>query len=210
MTSRRIKSEQTVNNSIDYFNFCNANNDLPVLRILNERFNRLMRITFSNHLRMIITTDFKESKIIFKNWIEHNSNLSFMFVVSLQKLGAPILIKLDRILAYRMIDILTGGPGVSDVELEDKEITTIEIGLLREICLKLINDLNEAWGPVCEIKASYVRAEVNAQFIGFAPSESKMIKIDYNICFNNTVGTLEVLYPYSTLFPLRNELFASI
>lgn len=210
MINRKTKSEQTINKSIDYYNFCNVNNDLPVLRILNERFNRLMRITFSNHLRMIVTTDFSESKTIFKNWIEQNSNMTFMFVVSLQKLGAPILIKFDRILAYRIVDILTGGSGVSDIELKDKEITSIEIGLLKEICLKLINDLNDAWDPFCEIKAAYLRAEVNAQFIGFAPSESKMIKVDYSIGFNNTVGTLEVLYPYSTLFPLRNELFASI
>lgn len=58
--------------------------------------------------------------------------------------------------------------------------------------------------------ASYLRAEINAQFIGFAPSESRVIKVDYNIGINNTVGTLEILYPYSTLFPLRNELLASL
>jgi len=133
-----------------------------------------------------------------------------MFIISLQKLGTPILVKFDRELTYRMIDVLAGGSGSDYTVDSNKEITQIELGLIKEICLKLIDDLNEAWSPIYEIKAKYVRAEVNAEFIGIVSAESKVIKVDYKIGFNNVTGVMEIIYPYSTLFPIRNELFTSV
>ncbi len=120
------------------------------------------------------------------------------------------MVKFDRELTYRMIDVLAGGSGSDYTVDSNKEITQIELGLIKEICLKLIDDLNEAWSPIYEIKAKYVRAEVNAEFIGIVSAESKVIKVDYKIGFNNVTGVMEIIYPYSTLFPIRNELFTSV
>lgn len=208
MTAKKLKVVPNMNNSIDFYNFCTVNNDLPILEILNERFTRCFRVTFSNHLRMISNITYNQDKISFEEWKEQNPNTNCMFIVKSKSLNAPILIKLDRILSYSALDILTGGTGEDYKTESTKEMTAIELAILKNLGTKLIEDINTAWSPVYDLKAEYVRTEINSQFIGIVPPESKMIRISHEIEFSNSKGTLEILYPYSTLFPIRDKLFS--
>lgn len=208
MTARKLNITPNMNNSIDFYNFCTANNDLPILEILNERFTRCFRVTFSNHLRMISNITYKQDKVTMEEWKNENSNTNCMFVLKLKTLNAPILIKLDRILSYSTLDILTGGNGEDYKTESTKEMTAIELAILKSLGTKLIEDLNTAWSPVHEVKAEYMRTEINSQFIGIIPPENKMIRVSHEIEFANNKGTLEILYPYSTLFPIRDKLFS--
>jgi flagellar motor switch protein FliM len=208
MTARKNQIKPDMTNSIDFYNFCNANNDLPVLDILNERFNRSFRVTLSNHLRMISNISYNTEKVKFQDWVEENTNHNCMFIIKLKSLNAPIIIKLDRVLSYGAIDILTGGTGEDFINESNKEMTMIELSILKNLGLKIIEDLNGAWSPVQDIKAEYVRTEINAQFVGIVPPESKMIRVSHDIEFSKNKGSLEILYPYSTLFPVRDKLFS--
>lgn len=209
MSARKVKYTPTMKNSIDYYNFCTANNDLPILEILSERFCRSFRVSLSNHLRMITNIEYNDQKVTFSDWVDENKEHNCMFISTLQKISSPILIKLDRKLAYGVIDVLTGGDGQGSYDSLIKEMTQIELSLLKEIGELIIGDLNMAWSPVHQIKAKYVRTEVNTQFIGIVPPEAKVIQVNFDVSFNGVEGKLEILYPYSTLFPMRNELFTS-
>ena len=87
-------------------------------------------------------------------------------------------------------------------------MTQIELSLLREISEKLVDDLNLAWSPTSQIKAKLLRTEVNSQFVAIAPPDAKMIQVNFETEFNEIKGKFEIVYPYSTLFPMRNELFS--
>ncbi len=200
---------QNMDKSIDYFNFCRMENDLPILDILNERFIRSFRVTLSNHLRMIANIKCQQDKMVFGDWLKTQVCDNCMFVVKCSRLNASILIKLDRDLAYAVVDILTGGDGKVGQEFKRKEMTQIELAILKDLGLKMIQDLNEAWVPVHQLGAQHHRTECNAQFLGLVPPESKMIRVSHQIEFGDIKGHLEILYPYSTLFPVRDKLFAA-
>lgn len=208
MTAKKIQIIPNMDNSIDFYNFCTANNDLPILDILNERFSRCFRVTFSNHLRMISNISYSQDKVIFDDWKEENQNHNCMFIIKLKSLNSPIVVKLDRVLAYSAIDILAGGEGKDYQSESKKEMTAIELAILKNLGMKIIEDLNTAWNPIHEVKAEYIRTEINAQFIGIVSPESKMIRINHEIEFASNKGSLEILYPYSTLFPIRDKLFS--
>ena len=208
MSARKIQIKPDMNNSIDFYNFCSANNDLPILDILNERFARSFRVTLSNHLRMISNISYSTDKLTFEDWKSQNTNLNCMFILKLKNLNSPILVKLNRVLSYGAIDILAGGTGEGFQTESEKEMTMIELSILKNIGLKIIEDLNSSWSPVQELKAEYLRTEVNSQFIGIIPPETKMIRVSHDIEFNKNKGSLEILYPYSTLFPIRDKLFS--
>ncbi len=53
----------------------------------------------------------------------------------------------------------------------------------------------------------YIRTEINPQFVGIIPPSSRVIVVSNQIEFDNTKGVLEIMYPYSTLFPVRDKLF---
>jgi flagellar motor switch protein FliM len=130
-----------------------------------------------------------------------------MFIIRLNSLNAPILVKLDRSLAYGIIDILAGGTQKEFKQRDDKEFTMIELLVLKEIANLIINDLNEAWRPVEEIKAQYIRTEINSQFIGIVSANTKVKVVRNLVEFDKAKGYLEILYPYSTIFPVRDKLF---
>ena len=209
MSARKIKTQANMKNSIDYFNFCTANNDLPVLDIINERFSRSLRVSLSNQLRTITNIEYSLEKMTFSNWLLQNKEHNCIFIVNLEKISSSMLIKLDRKLAYAVIDILTGGNGQGSFMQLDKEMTQIELGLLKEIGDLMIDDLNLAWNPVHQIRAKYARCEINPQFINIVAPESRVIQVNFNINFNGVEGQVKMLYPYSTLFPFRNELYSN-
>lgn len=211
MTARKIKINDKINeqNSIDFYNFCNANNDLPILEVLNERFSRSFRVTFSNYLRVISNTTHTQDKITFEQWRSENSNLNCIFIIKLKGLNSPILVKFDRVLSYGALDTLSGGSGEDYRTESEKEMTSIELSILKNLGLKLIQDLNESWAPIYEIKAEYVRTEVNADYVGIVSPTTKMIRVTHEVEFLKNKGKVEVIYPYSTLFPLRDKLYRS-
>jgi len=125
-------------------------------------------------------------------------------------LNAPLLIKLDRVLSYGALDILAGGNGEQYQTESVKEMTVIELTILKNLGLKIIEDLNAAWTPIENIKLEYIRTEINSQFIAFFEPECKVIRISLQVEFGLNKGTLEILYPYSTLFPVRDQLFSNL
>ena len=55
----------------------------------------------------------------------------------------------------------------------------------------------------------YVRTEINSQFVGIIPPNSKVKIVSNLVEFDKVKGLVEVLYPYSTLFPVRDQLFTN-
>jgi flagellar motor switch protein FliM len=209
MRKLKQKNNTDLNKSIDYLNFCNADNRLPILEIINERFIRTFRVSLSNHLRMITTISSTLRNQVFSEWVNDNANSSCMFIIRFNSLHAPILVKLDRSLAFGIIDILAGGTQKNFKQEAEKEFTMIDLLALKEISDFIISDLNEAWGPVEEIKAQYIRTEVNPQFVGIVPGNSKVKLVSHLIEFDKTKGMMEILYPYSMLFQVRDQLFTN-
>jgi flagellar motor switch protein FliM len=205
----KIKNITDLNKSIDYYNFCKADNRLPILEIINERFIRCFRVSISNHLRMITTIGCTLRNQVFSEWTDENAKQCCMFIIRLNSLNSPILVKIERSLAYGIIDTLAGG-NQKDFKFEnEKEFTMIDLVVLKEIAELLINDLNDAWKPVEEIKAQYVRTEINSQFVGITPPNSKVKIVSNLVEFDKVKGLVEILYPYSTLFPVRDQLFTN-
>ncbi len=203
---KKTNDNPNMKSSVDFYNFCTVENQLPILKIISERFVRCFRVSASNWLRMICTINHSSKSLIFSNWVNQNSESCCMFIIRLNGLDAPILIKLDQALSYGMIDALAGGQGK---DLPEKKFTTLELKVLKEIGDMIVSDLNEAWKPVEEVKAQFVRTEISAQFVGIIPQDAKVISVKKQVEFGKTKGLLEILYPYSTLFPVRDKLFAS-
>ena len=194
-------------NSIDFYHFNNIDTHLPGLDLINERFARCFRVSISNHLKMITNIKYDSNKISFQKWMEQEKTDSCMFVVKLKSLTSNIIIKLNPPLAYGILDILMGGNGQDYLQSSNKEMTKLELTLLQDIATLVIKDLNISWDVLHDIQAEYVRTEVNAKFLGAITADSKVISTNFNLEFNSIKGLLEIVYPNSALFPIRDKLF---
>ncbi len=207
MSAKKLKLVTDFESSIDFVNFNSANNDLPILDVINERFLRNFRVSLSNHLHSLCNVNLSCSRLTLGEWLEENKTHSCMFLIQAPALRSAIYFKFDHILMNGIIDMLTGGAGKSNEISTDREITQIEIKLMQTIASMAIDDLNVAWKPVFNINANYVRTEVNPKFAIYDHPTTKLYTVKHKIEFAGTSGFFEVIYPYSCLFPLREILF---
>ncbi len=183
---------------------------MPTLDIIYERFIRLYRISLSNALRKfasisVISTDLLK----FGEFVNTLPIPSCMCIVRFEALKGPALLVFESKLAYALIDSFFGGTDRPYTKIEGKEFTRIELSIMQKVMDLAIKDLEDAWGPVHETKISFVRTEVNPQFIGVVPPSDVIISTTFEVELENATGTIAVVIPYSTLEPIKSKLNAS-
>lgn len=183
---------------------------MPTLDIIYERFIRLYRISLSNALRKfasisIISTDLLK----FGEFVNTLPIPSCMCIMRFESLKGPALLVFESKLAYALIDSFFGGTDRPFTKIEGKEFTRIELSLMQKVMDLAIHDLEEAWAPVHESKISFIRTEVNPQFVGVVPPSDVIISTTFEVELENATGTIALVVPYSTLEPIKSKLNAS-
>src|SRR6185312_7894742 len=102
-----------------------------------------------------------------------------------------------------------GGTDRPYTKIEGKEFTRIELSIMKKVMDLALHDLEEAWAPVHKTDISYVRTEVNPQFVGVVPPSEVIISTTFEVELENASGTIALVIPYSTVEPIKNKLNAS-
>ncbi|MNL00377.1 Flagellar motor switch protein FliM [compost metagenome] len=69
-----------------------------------------------------------------------------------------------------------------------------------------INDLEMAWASIEKIGCSFVRTEVNPQFVGIVPPTDVVIASTFDVELENATGTISIVIPYATIEPIKQKL----
>ena len=183
---------------------------MPTLDIIYERFIRLYRISLSNALRKfasisIISTDLLK----FGEFVNTLPIPSCMCIMRFEALKGPALLVFESKLAYALVDSFFGGTDRPFTKIEGKEFTRIELSIMQKVMDLALKDLEDAWAPVHETKVSFVRTEVNPQFVGVVPPSDVIISTTFEVELENATGTIALVIPYSTLEPIKGKLNAS-
>lgn len=183
---------------------------MPTLDIIYERFIRLFRMSLSNSLRKIASISIISTDLLkFGEFVNTLPIPSCMCITRFESLRGPALIVFESKLAYALVDSYFGGTDRPYTKIEGKEFTRIELSILNKVMDLAIKDLEEAWLPVHKVDISYVRTEVNPQFVGVVPPSDVIISTTFEVELENASGTIALVVPYSTLEPIKNKLNAS-
>ena len=111
-------------------------------------------------------------------------------------------------LAYALVDSFFGGTDRSYSKLNNKEFTRIELTIVKKVMELAIKGMEEAWTPVHKLDISFMRTEVNPQFIGVVPPSDVVVSTTFEVELENASGTITFVIPYSTLEPVKQKLNA--
>lgn len=183
---------------------------MPTLDIIYERFIRLYRMSLSNALRKIATISIISTDLLkFGEFVNTLPIPSCMCIMRFESLHGPALLVFESKLAYALVDSFFGGTDRPYTKIEGKEFTRIELSIMRKVMDLAIRDLEEAWAPVYHADISFVRTEVNPQFVGVVPPSDVIISTTFEVELENASGTIALVIPYSTIEPIKNKLNAS-
>jgi flagellar motor switch protein FliM len=183
---------------------------MPTLDIIYERFIRLYRMSLSNSLRKIATISIISTDLLkFGEFVNTLPIPSCMCIMRFESLRGPALLVFESKLAYALVDSFFGGTDRPYTKIEGKEFTRIELSIMRKVMDLAIHDLEEAWAPVHKTDISFIRTEVNPQFVGVVPPSDVIISTTFEVELENASGTIALVIPYATIEPIKNKLNAS-
>ena len=183
---------------------------MPILEIIYERFIRSFRVSLSNSLRKISTISMISTDLLkFGEFVNTLPIPSCMCILRFNELRGPALMVFESKLAYAIIDSYFGGTDRPFTKIEGKEFTSIELSFMKKVMDMAIADLEEAWTPVHRIDATYLRTEINPQFVGVVPPSDVIIATTLEVEFESASGTIMVVVPYSTIEPIKQKLSSS-
>lgn len=180
---------------------------LPQLDVIYEKFMRAFRVSLSSALRRIATLNHASTDFLkFGEFINTLPMPTCMSVLRFNALRGSALFVIESKLAYALVDSFFGGDDRPYTKIEGKDFTPIEISIVRKVIELAIEDLESAWASVEKIDCSFVRTEVNPQFVGIVPPTDVVIASTFDVELENANGTITLVIPYATIEPIKQKL----
>lgn len=180
---------------------------LPQLDVIYEKFMRSFRVSLSSALRKIATLNHASTDFLkFGEFINTLPMPTCMSVLRFNTLRGSALLVIESKLAYALVDSFFGGADRPYTKIEGKDFTPIELSIVRKVVDLAIDDLEQAWASVEKIDASFVRTEINPQFVGIVPPTDIVIASTFDVELENANGTITLVIPYSTIEPIKQKL----
>ncbi len=180
---------------------------LPQLDVIYEKFMRSFRVSLSSALRKIASLNHASTDFLkFGEFINTLPMPTCMSVLRFSTLRGSALFVIESKLAYALVDSFFGGDDRPYSKVEGKDFTPIEISIVRKVVDLAIDDLEAAWESIHPIECSFVRTEVNPQFVGIVPPTDVVIASAFDVELENANGTITLVIPYSTIEPIKHKL----
>jgi flagellar motor switch protein FliM len=181
---------------------------LPMLEIVFDRLVRLATTSLRNFTsdNVEVTMD-SISSVRFGDYLNSIPLPAILSVIRAEEWDNYGLLTVDSNLIYSMIDVLLGGRRVGgNIRVEGRPYTTIEMALARRLIEVILEDTHRAFEPVTQINFKLERMETNPRFAAISRPGNAAILIELRIEMDDRGGKIEILLPYATIEPIREQL----
>jgi flagellar motor switch protein FliM len=179
---------------------------MPTLEVTNEKFARMFRTTLSSLLRKVTNVNAISTDMVkFGEFMKSIPVPTSMHLFKLEPLRGNALIIVESKIIFMLVDIIFGGSGRNAFKIEGRDFTAIESNIIKKVILSALGDLEKAWQSLIGMKITYLRSEINPQFVQLVLPTDIVIVSNFEI---ESSGTISVCIPYSTMEPLRDRLQA--
>ena len=182
---------------------------MPVLEIVNDRFDRLCTNGLSNAVRKRV--ELNPISIDMTKFGEFMRSLPVPTSINIFKMdplrGNAIMV-VDSRLVFALVENIFGGAG-SQPKIEGREFTRIEQAVVDRIVKIALENMEESWRPVHDVKLELVRSEINPQFAAIVPPSDVVVVITFEVELDTALGSMIICLPYATIEPIRSKLHAS-
>lgn len=180
---------------------------LPQLDVIYEKFMRSFRVTLSSAIRKIASLNHSSTDFLkFGEFINTLPTPTCMSVLRMGNLRGSALFVIETKLAYALIDSFFGGDDRPYTKVEGKDFTPIELSIVKKVVELAIKDLEDAWESVEVIDCSFVRTEINPQFVGIVPPTDVVIASTFDVELEKASGTMTLVMPYASIEPIKQKL----
>lgn len=181
---------------------------LPMLEIVFDRLVRLATTSLRNFTSDNVEVSLDSiTSVRFGDYLNSIPLPAILSVIKAEEWENFGLLTVDSNLIYSMIDVLLGGRrGSGVIRVEGRPYTTIEMALARRMIEVILDDTHKAFEPLTTVNFSLERLETNPRFAAISRPANAAILVELRIDMDDRGGKIEILLPYATIEPIREQL----
>jgi flagellar motor switch protein FliM len=180
---------------------------IPNFDIILDTFCRYYGTSLTNQLqRTFSVTRVSLETFEFQKFMADKSKPGSIGILDLPPLKQGALIIFDPKLSFSMLEIMLGAS--SDIEsLElDRNLTTIELNILKSSMDDACLDIDKAFSQLLDIKSHLIKVENNPRLVSIVDPEGEVIVGTLLVKAGQYSGHVHLVFPFTTLEPLRDLL----
>ena len=210
--TEQLKKEQIASSkAINKYDFKRPNkyskDHLRTLYMIHDNYARILSNFLSAYLRTSIQTKIATvDQTTYEDFIVSISSPMLMTMFNIKPTDKAAFLIMNAGFLFPIIDLLFGGPGTN--ENSERELTDIEISVMRKLNERLVQNLTYAWEGVYNIDPQIIALETNNQFSQYySPSETTAV-VTFTSEIAGNESLIHICLPYIALEPIISKLSA--
>ncbi|MGM0760582.1 MAG: flagellar motor switch protein FliM, partial [Thermodesulfobacteriota bacterium] len=127
-------------------------------------------------------------------------------IVRFEQLRSAGLLIFDYPLSFCLLEVMLGGTSDSGVSIPDRELTSIEVNVLKNVMQEVCQDWDKAFEPLEEIQTTLVQAEINPRLVNIVTPDTEVLISRFSVKAGNIFGQMTLAIPFFALEPYKEKL----
>jgi len=175
--------------------------------IILDAFARNNGITLANRFRQ--SASVKRVSLeneSFETFLQDLQEQAVIGIIRFEQLRSAGLMIFDYPLSFCLLEVMLGGTSETGVSIPDRELTAIEVNVLKSVMQEVCQDWDKAFRPLEEIETSLVQAEINPRLVNIVTPDTDMVISRFSIKAGNIFGQMTMVIPFFALEPYKEKL----
>ena len=182
---------------------------LRALQTIHESFARGVGSSLSSYLRTSVQVRLSSiEQAVYEEYIQQLATPTVVSIASAEPLPGPMVIEIDMSLAFSFMDRLLGGSG--QIPPKTREVTDIEMLLLKTIIQGILMSLREHWLQLSPVTIKLDDLSFNPQTVQAALPGDVGVLVLFEVRFMDVSNTISMFVPYAMLEPIIDRLSAQM
>jgi len=170
------------------------------LQIIQQGVAGTLAAAFSGRLRAPVESRLSAlERGIYEEYVTQIGQQSVVVMIDMNPLQGYAVAAFGLDVAFGVIDRLLGGKGKTSARTLNRDLTDIEIALIRHIGMDIARALIEPWARVTELVPDVTELAVGPQVMHVIPPAEFVITAWYEVRFGDQTGGISLCFPLTVL-----------
>lgn len=180
---------------------------IRTLQIIHENYARLMGNYLTSYLRVPVKLQVVSvAQVSYEEFVFSLPVPTLMTIFNMSQEMGVAMLETNPTFAFTIIDLLFGGEGKQPLKV--RELTEIELSVMRQINEKFLDNLSYAWKGIAQLEPQIEGMDTNPQFNQVIASSETVALVTFSASVQNVQGFINLCFPFVGLEQVLSSLTA--
>lgn len=178
---------------------------IRTLEKVHDNFARIISNYLTGQLRKSVKVNVENvEQVTYEEFVRSIPNPTIMTCFKLHPLQGNIMMELNPVFSFQILDLLLGGNGSKAIV--NKDLTDIEKNIISKVCTEIISNLDLAWSEIMEVTSEFDSLLTNpVANQTLAPNEPVAL-ISFSVEFGTDSTYINLCIPYLSIEKVLDKL----